>query len=112
MKRFILTVLQKSAEGKVGQAVSEASKELESSPVRDCPLCESVGHAAGLCPMKLKFFPLCPVRRPGPPLVRHSKAERRSQQIGQAGNRDRRPERKGVASKSRDLRNDPRPKSQ
>src|SRR5215471_17578158 len=32
--------------------------------------------------------------------------------IGQAGNGDRRPERKGVASKSRDLRNDRRPKSQ
>ena len=34
------------------------------------------------------------------------------QQIGQAGNGDRRPERKGAASKSRDLRNDQRPKSQ
>ena len=34
------------------------------------------------------------------------------QQIGQAGNGDRRPKRKGVASKSRDLSNDPRPKSQ
>jgi hypothetical protein len=32
--------------------------------------------------------------------------------IGQAGNGDRRPERKGVASTSRDLSNDPRPKSQ
>ena len=45
-------------------------------------------------------------------LLRHSKAERRRNKIGQAGNGDRRPERKGVASKSRDLRNDPRPKSQ
>ena len=34
------------------------------------------------------------------------------QQIGQAGNGDRRPERKGAASKSHDLRNDQRPKSQ
>ena len=40
--------------------------------------------------------------------LRGRKAE---QQIGPAGNGDRRPERKGVASTSRDLRNDQRPKS-
>ena len=33
-------------------------------------------------------------------LVRHSNAERRSQQIGQAGNEDRRPQREGAASRS------------
>jgi hypothetical protein len=33
-------------------------------------------------------------------------------QLGQAGNDDGRPERKGVASTARVLRNDPRPKSQ
>ena len=41
--------------------------------------------------------------------LQRRKAEK---QIGRAGNGDRRPERKGVASTSRDLRNDPRPKSQ
>jgi len=35
MKRFILTVAQKSAEGKVSHAVGEASKELDrAEPVR------------------------------------------------------------------------------
>jgi hypothetical protein len=68
VKRFILTVSQKSAEGKIGHAVGEDIEALQGR-----------------------------------------KAE---QQIGRAGNGDRRPERKGVASTSRDLRNDPRPKSQ
>jgi hypothetical protein len=68
MKPFILTVAQKSAEGKVDNAVGEDIEALQSR-----------------------------------------KAE---QQLGQAGNGDRRPERKGVASTSCDLRNDMRPKNQ
>src|SRR5215469_2842984 len=43
-------------------------------------------------------------------ILRHSRSRKAEQQIGRAGNGDRSPERKGVASKSRHLRNDPRPK--
>src|SRR5215472_10650736 len=45
-------------------------------------------------------------------LLRHSTSRKAEKPIGQAGNGDRRPERKGVASTLRDLRNDPRPKTQ
>jgi hypothetical protein len=68
MKRFILTVAQKSAEGNVDHAVGEDIEALQGR-----------------------------------------KAE---QQLAQAGNGDRRPERKGVASTLCDLRNDTRPKNQ